>query len=224
MSTLFTEIYCQNEIIKEYSKLRNLTENQKYSLYFGYLKYSISYFQYDSYPDITDIIPFSQEEYYYISDGIDKDFLLSPVPSLDCEFYVGYKNPEDLYYTQVFDYSFDSNTNILTINDPVIPENYEIYISGYIIGQFNETLNFLEVSILSEGMLVPWDQMNMNKDSLLNQMIYAGSSKMYSQANHIEKVLNVANNQYFKIVKGMISEYSYKANPNGMKGLGGGLV
>ena len=224
MATPFTDIYCQNEVIKEDSKIRYLTENQKYALYYSYLKYSISFFQYDSYPDITDNIPFSQKEYYYISDGIDQSFLLSPAPPTDCVFYVGYKNADDLSYTQVFDYTFSDITNILTVNSPTIPNEDIVYIGGYIIGQFNEDLDLPEINILSEGMLVPWEQYYINRNSLLNQMVYAGSTKLYSQANHIGKVLDVSKSQYYGMLKGLISEYSYKANPNGILGLGGGLV
>lgn len=221
--TNYTEIYCLNDVIKNDNRLINKPQNQIYALFSVYLDYAISYFMYDCYVDLNDRILFSQEQYYFNSDGIDKDYLLSPVPPTSCEFYVGYRATDEDIFTQTYDFVFDSLTNIITINDN-IPSGYEVYISGYIIGKFNQTLNLLEKAILSNGMLVPWDQEQLNKNSLLNQMVYGGTTKIYSQGNHIKEVKTIVNNQYFNIVKGMISEYSYKANPNKVKGLGGGLV
>jgi hypothetical protein len=83
----------------------------------------------------------------------------------------------------------------------------------------------LEKAILSEGMLVPYSQEALHKQSLLNQIVYGGSSKIYSQANHIDSVLNVSNNQYYNILQNMITNYSYKdKGSNKVKGLAGGGV
>jgi len=223
MSTPFVDIYCLNEVIKNDNRLVNLSPNQVYALYYLYLTYARSYFLYSCYKDLDAITPFLQEEYYFISDGIDKDYNLSPAPLSGSEFYIGYKNPDDTYYTQIFDYTYSSITNILTTAD-TIPVDNEVYISGYIIGSFDDDLSILEKTILSNGMLVPWSQEKEMKNSLLSQMIYGGTQRLYSQANHISQVKGIVNNQYLVIVKGMISEYSYKASPNSVRGLGGGLV
>lgn len=223
MSTSFLNIYNLNEVIKNDNRLQKKTANQLYSLYYLYLTYAISYFTLDCYQNLEDNIPFSQQEYLFTSDGIDNQYLLSSTPIFGCKFYVGFRESSDLIYTQIFNYTFDSNTNIITINNNP-PLNYEVYISAYIIGQFNADLTTLEKSILSNGMLVPYSQEQEFKNSLLSQMVYGGTSKLYSQANHIREVKDVTNNQYFNVVKGMINEYSFKANPNGVKGLGGGNV
>jgi hypothetical protein len=45
---------------------------------------------------------------------------------------------------------------------------------------------------------------------------------MFSQGEHIKQVRTVVDNQYFKLLKSMINEYSYKENDT--LGLGGDLV
>lgn len=209
-------------MIKDDYRLQNKTANQIYALYFLYLQHSISYLEYDSNFDLTNYIPFSQQEYYFIaSTPTDNEYWLSPIPPDNCEFYVGYRENSDVNYTQVYNYSYDSNSSILTINID-IPENSEVYISGYITGSFYDTLNLVEQRILAEGLNVPYDNEQVQRQSLLNMMVYGGTTKMYSQANHIAEVKDVANNQYYNIVKNMINEYSYKSQSN-LKGLGGGL-
>ena len=225
IGTAFSEIYCLNALIKEDSRIKNLTINQQYALSYLYLQYSISYFFADCYKNLEDIVAFSQTEYNFISDGIDNEYLLSPLPQTGSQLYVGYRENKDMPYIEipVSEYSYDIITGVLTLtNNPII--NYQVYVSAYIVGQFNETLNGMEKTILSEGINVPFSEQQLNKTSLLNMMVYGGSTKIYSQANHISVVKGVSNNQYFNIVKGMISEYSYKYNPIKLKGLGGGLV
>jgi isopentenyldiphosphate isomerase len=89
------------------------------------------------------------------------------------------------------------------------------------VGSFNDILDLPEQRILAEAMNIPYDNEQTQKQSLLNQIVYTGSSKIYSQANHIDSVLNVAKNQYFNIVTGMINEYSYKSQKS-LSGLKGG--
>ncbi len=221
MGTLFKDIYSLNSIIKDDSRLQNKTTNQIYELYFLYLKYAISYFLYDSKVDLTNYTPFTEQEYLFTSDGVDKQYSLIPSPPLNCEFYIGFRENSDLSYTQTFDYTFDSNTNVITINNNPA-EDYEVYISGFIVGSFDDTLNLVEQRILSEGMNVPFDQEKVQRESLLTQLVYGGTTKLYSQANHIKEVNDVAQNQYYKIVKAMINDYSFKSND--LTGLGGGIV
>lgn len=223
MGTSYKDIYCLADVIRNDSRLVGKPQNQVYALFYAYLQHAISYFVYDCYVDLNDRVPFSQEQYYFTSDGVDNEYLLSPSPPIDCEFYVGYRPNSDTQFVQTYNFTYDSLTNVLTINDNP-PNTYEIYVSGYIIGQFNQTLNIKEKDILANGTLVPWSQEQVFKNSLLNQIVYGGTSKIYSQANHINSTLDVVNSQYYKFVMGMINEYSYKANPNKIRGLGGGLV
>lgn len=222
MGTFFKEIYNLNAVIKNDARLNGKPINQKYALYYEYLKHSMSYFEYDCYKSL-EYIPFTQEEYYFIGNGTDNQFLLSPSPPSNSLFYVGVRENSDNSYDTNFSVTFDSITNILTIS-PTPMLNYEVYVSAYIIGEFVEKLNNKECSILAQGMLVPYDQEQLQKQALLNQRVYGGSYKQYSQAEHIKQVKDVTENQYYKIVKAMINEYTYKQNPNKLLGLGGGLI
>jgi hypothetical protein len=223
MSVNYNEIYCLADVIRNDNRFVNKPQNLIYGLFYKYLEHSISYFLYDCFVDLNDRIPFSQTEYVFTSDGVDNQYLLSPSPPSGCDFYVGFRENNESEYNQTFDYTFDSMTNILTINNNP-PNNYEVYIGAYIIGQFNKDLNIVERDILANGMMIPWTQEQLFKNSLLSQMIYGGSSKIYSQAEHIRQVKGISNNQYFNIVKTMISDYSYKGNKDKSRGLGGGLV
>jgi hypothetical protein len=218
MGTQFEEIYCLNAIIKEDQRLLNLPTNQQYLLQWKYLLYAINYFVYDYRTDKDDRvglegigskIDFSQEEYYFIGDGVDNEFLLSPTPPTSCVFYIGVKQEDDLVYDSNYTGIFNEITNVLTIT-PTPPLNYQVYISGYIIGSFTDTLNTREQTILAEGMNVPFEEEKVNTESLLEQMVYGGTTKLYSQANHISAIKDISNNQYYAKVQGLISEYTYK--------------
>ena len=121
-------------------------------------------------------------------------------------------------------YEFNATTNIITINPPP-PLNAEIYIANYIIGQFNSVvLSPPEKVILSECMNVPFLKAFVNKSMLLNQMVFSSDFKSFAQSSHILAVSKVADEQYFKTVKSLINDYSYNENPNGVLGLGGGIL
>ena len=217
MGTQFSEIYEMNETIKLDTRLFGKPDNLLYSLKFKWLKYAISMFDNDCYQDINTFTPFSQVEYEFVADGINNVYTLNPTPIGNSNFYISVDDSSGYAYT------FNSINNQLTIT-PIPPSNSPIYISAYIIGSFPIDLTIREQNILAEGMLVPWLEQQKNRNDLLNQMVYSGDMKIYSQANHISEVDKVADNQYYKKVKSMINEYSYRRNPNGVKGLGGGLI
>ena len=217
MGTQFSEIYEMNETIKLDTRLFGKPDNLLYSLKFKWLKYAISIFDNDCYQDINTFTPFSQTEYEFTSDGINNIYTLNPVPVINSNFYISVDDSSG--YTCVF----NSINNQLTIT-PIPPLNSAVYVSAYIIGGFSVDLTIREQNILAEGMLVPWLEQQKNRNDLLNQMVYSGDFKIFSQANHISEVDKITDNQYYKKVKSMINEYSYRRNPNGVKGLGGGLV
>lgn len=220
--TKFEEIYELNEIMKNDGRLIGKPSNQIYSLQYKYLKYAISLFESDCYKDLNKMTPFFQQEYYFISDGIDNEYLLSPVSPNNCNFYVGYRVDENVNYMQIIDYAYDSDTHVLTINE-TIPNSAEVYVSGYIIGSFEEDLNIKEQEILAEGMLVPYLKEQVNKQSLLNQMVYGDKTNRPSQANHIKEVKDVSTTQ-LELVESMINKYTIKYTTDNLLGLGGGLI
>lgn len=216
--TSFIDIYNLNEIIKADTRLIGKSKNLIYQLYYQYLQISISYFKYACYQNITDITPFQMTEYTFIGDGVTKIFTLDSLPSIGSLFYVSINNIETIQY------AYDNVLNKITFN--TIPAlNSDIYVGSYIIGQFNSAnLNFTEKDILCQGMIVPWLQQQRNSDQLLHQMVYGSDFKIYSQAEHIKQLNDSIDSQYLKFVMSRINEYSWKENPNGLMGLGGGLL
>ena len=216
--TSFIEIYNMNEIIKTDTRLVGKPKNLIYQLYFQYLQTAIGYFKSDCYQDIIDITPFSQIEYGFTGNGTTKIFTLDSQPPIGSLFYVSLDNMETIKY------SYDSILNQITFIDAPLSQS-DIYIGAYIIGQFNSAnLNFSEKDILCQGMIVPWLQQQRNSDQLLHQMVFGTDFKIYSQGAHIEQLNNTLDSQYLKFVMSRINMYSWKENPNGLMGLGGGLI
>ena len=212
------------EIVKNDNRLINKPTNLIYKLYWDYLNTAISLFFRDCYKDITNNIPFSQIEYKFIANGTDDDFLLeSPnIPPDNSLFYVGYSSGENVAFIEVpaSKYTYNSTTHVLTTDIALIPSGSIVYISAYIIGEFIDTLDYDEINILKEGCLIPFLQEQQNKISLLNQLVY-GNQKLYSQAEHLKQVKDTVVNQENKVIS-MITKYSYRANPDKLKYLGGG--
>ncbi len=224
MGTSFLDIYNLAEKIHEDQRICNKPTNQIYSLYNDYLTFARAGFQWDCKNDLDDIIPFAQQDYIYSFDGNDYIFPLSPTPPVGCQFYVGYYDPNDkLVEVPISNYSFDNVSNILTILNETFAKGTEVYIGAYVVGSFNSELTNPEKIILAEGMLVPWSQEMLMRDKQLHQIIYGGSSKIYSQAQHITALSSLVDNQHWVKFKGLISEYTYR-NAINLNGLGGGLI
>lgn len=220
--TLFKDIYESNEIIKDDNRIQMKTTNNIYKLYYKYLKYAIGIFFRYCYKDLTNCVDYSETEYMFSANGTDNDFQLSSAPPVGSELYVGIKTTTDSLYTEVLpsNYTFNSSTKVLTITLPTLSTGTIIYVVPYVIGQFNSTLDFDEQNILSEAMIIPFLEEEQNRNSLLTQKIYGGESKLYSQANHIDSVHLVVEDQRKKVDK-LIKEYTYRANPDKLQGLGG---
>jgi len=224
MGTQFTEIYEQSELIRNDDRLNGKSANNLYKLYFDYLKFAIGFFQADCNQNISQYTPFLQQEYHYITNGTDNIFSLSPIPPSSCLFYIGKSSLNDGNYVEITpdNYTYDSVNQTITIKGDILTINQSIYISGYIIGSFSVILNQMEQMILSEAMLIPWDQEHIHKNSLLNHLIYGGESQPSgTQANQISAVSKVFNSQYDDVVKSMINDYTYKYSVDNLKGLGG---
>lgn len=224
MGTLFTEIYETNEILKNDNRLSIKPTNLIYKLYYTYLKYSMGLFYRYSYQNLMNHIPFSQTEYKFITNGIDNEFLLqSPTTPPDgCKFYIGKTISESVAYTEITSdkYSYNSNTNVLTIDGDVIGVNNIIYVSAYIIGEFFDVVDFDAQNILNEGMLIPYLKEQQNRNSLMTFMVSGAGQDVKSQANHISAIHTTVKDQEER-VKQLIVQYSYGATPNNLNGLGG---
>lgn len=224
MGTLFTDVYSQAELIKNDNRLKLKPSNMVYKLYYDYLKYSIGLFQRDCYKDLKNHIPFTQNEYMFIVNGIDNQFsIANPIPLTSGKWYVGYSPDNNTAYVEITSdkYTIDFNNNILTINLPIITANSIVYVSNYNAGEFVDDLDYDEILILSEGILIPYLKEQQNRNSLLTHMVYAGSMKASSQGEHIKQIHTVVKDQE-SLVRLMIKEYSYSANPQNLIKLGGG--
>lgn len=222
MATEFIEIYELNEVIKNDNRLKNKPSNKLYQLYFTYLKKGISLFWRDCYNNLKNIVPFSQSEYLFQSDGVDNQFLLSPSPTVNENIYVGYARDLNTSYTEIpsSSFTFDKVSNVVTISPESNLNNNYYYIATYEIGSFIENLDYDVQDILSESMNIPFLEEQQNRTSLLNQMVYGENQKMYSQSQHILSVHTTAKDQEQKVLD-MITKYSYKAAPDNLHGLGG---
>jgi hypothetical protein len=172
----------------------------------------------DCYQDIKNHTPFSQQEYLFKTDGIDNEFVLSTTPPEDCVFYVGYTSDLSVAYVEITDFTYDLNSNTITINID-LPENNYVYISGYVIGSFNVDLEADEQDILSESMLIPYQKEQQNRNSLMTYMVTGAQQKANSQAEHIKQLNNVVSYQENKVEE-MIIKYSFRANPENLSRLG----
>jgi hypothetical protein len=218
MSTPFVDIYSLNDVIKTDSRLMNKPTNLRYQLYYKYLLFAISYFNDDCYKDIDTHTPFSQKEYSFVGNGVINSFVLDEAPPENCLFYISVNNSSNGYL-----YSYNEETLTMNIT-PTPPNSSDIYVAGYIIGEFSANLNIKEKMILVEGMCVPWYEEFKNRNNLLQQAVYGSDFKRTSQAEHIKQLSISTDNHYWKNVKAKINEYTWKSNPDNLLGLGGGLI
>ena len=227
MSTPFKKIYDTLELIKNDSRLNNKPTNLLYQTYYKYLDVSIGIFFRECYKDLTQQTPFQQIEYGFVSDGSSNTFILNnpSTPFIDGLLYIGYSKDLNTNPTEITtaNYSYDSNTNTITINGITIPSGNILYAASYKIGEFNEILDYDERLILAEGMNIPFLEEKQNTNSQLTQRVWGAQQNQSSQGEHIKQVNNVVETQR-KRVDNLINKYTYLANPNKSKGLGGGLI
>lgn len=217
--TDFDEIYCLNLVMKNDPRLAKIPTNQYYSLCWKYLQVAISRFEYESIPNIRDLVPFSETDYEFVCDGESNEFQLQSLEMTQFpKFYVSYIVGDSI--TEIIDYSYDVDTNVLTINcEDGLLEDAILKVAAYDIGHFNVDLGYREKEILAQGMLIPFLEENVNRESLLNQFVYGGSTKIHSQAEHLKTITNALAEQQ-KLVKNLIIDYTYRASLDKYAGLG----
>ena len=129
--------------------------------------------------------------------------------------YVGVREYQDnSVYVESTNYSYKFQQDHILYTFNTAPSNLsDIWISPYISGQFDNVLTEREITILAEGMVVPFLEENKNNAKLSRTFIYGGSTKMYSTANLLDKNIASADDQR-NWVQSLISEYSYKMQYN----------
>lgn len=199
MATTFEEIYTLNGAIMDLSEQINKPDNLYYFILFQYLAFGISEFSNYCYKDLNDFAPFQQEIYTIESDGIETEFVLSPAPPTDCDFYV---SVDGVVLTEE-QYSYDDLTDTLTLT--VTGES--IYIGAYVIGTFNIDLNLKEKTILADAMTITFVEKYTNSPKQLEQLMYAGV-ELFSQSQHNKVNLMIEEFRKSKVFKDMIF-YTY---------------
>jgi len=182
MATSFDVIYTLNGAIETDSRLQDKPENIYYFILYQYLYFSLAEFSNYCYKDLLDIVPFQQTIDSFESDGIETNFVLESTPLTGGVFYVSIDG------TQLDDseFSYDSGTNSVTTDFG----GSNIYISTYIIGQFNSDLNAREIMILAEAMTFVFTESFVNDDKQLDQVMYSGVD-FFSQSQHNKVNLNI---------------------------------
>ena len=218
MATSYNDIYTLNRVIKNDPRLANIDGYELNCLQFKYLQFSISYFLYDCLKDLTDRTDPQTSLYTFIGNGSDDEFLLDPVPEEDSIFVVYViDNGEQ---TLITNNTFDSLTNIITLSIiPVLNSSIKVY--SYTYGEFNEDLDDREKNILSEGMNVPYKEESAADQNAMKYIVTGKSLRFFSQANHIQTMVDNVNNQMYNTLNSLISEYTYKSSTDKYSGLAG---
>lgn len=218
MGTSYSEIYKMNKLIKSDRRLSNLDGCELNSIRFGYLKFAISYFMYDCRKDLNNRTDPVYSSYEYEGDGVNNEFLLTPPPESGSNFVVYIINSQGK--TQVTDFSYDETEQKITIQQ-VPADGDGVIIKAYTIGSFNDELDLREINILAEGMNVPYIEEAQNDENLMKYIISGSSLRFFSQANHMNSISMLVENQKYHMVDSLISEYSYKGNEEEYRGLAG---
>lgn len=216
--TSYSEVYNLCRIIKNDPRLANLDACELNSIRFGYLKFAISYFLYDCRKDLTKRIDPEAMGFEFEGDGVETEFILVPAPPLESQCVVYLIQDGEKTKASAFDYNPELNQ--ITFNTPPAPGT-GILVKTFTIGTFEEDLDVRELNILAEGMIVPYLEEAKNDENAMKYIISGKSLRFFSQANHLDAMNDAVNNQKYKMVDSLISEYSYKGDPSHYSGMGG---
>lgn len=82
------------------------------------------------------------------------------------------------------------------------------------LNQYNQTLTNEEIELLSEAMVIEWSYPTMNRIDLLKSRITTNDYKVFSQANHIDSILEFVKQTEIR-VKRKISSYVWTSTDLG---------
>lgn len=83
--------------------------------------------------------------------------------------------------------------------------------------QYNQTLTNEEIEILSDAMVIEWSYPTVNRIDLLKERMTTNDYKLFSQANHIDSILDFVKMTEIR-VKRKITSYTW-TNPTILGGL-----
>ncbi len=221
MATSFEKIHCLATILRKDTTLATLPSYQYYELCYKQLIIGKAAFVYDCLKDLNKYTPYSVSEYVFTGDGYDNEFQLTPAPTdLQTNIYVGIKKEDDDLLQETIAYTYDSETNILTLEDTPAP-NAQVTIAFFDIGSFDDDLDDDECAILAESEQIAYYESYLGNAKTLNQVTYSTTVKIHSQAEQLKQLSNVSITQWRDRVESMINKYSYRRSHDRLKGLSG---
>lgn len=111
--------------------------------------------------------------------------------------------------------------DFVLVLDVAPQDGEEIIVHAFTYGSFEEDLDHREKVILAEAMNIPYIEQAKNDQNALKYIVSGKSLRFFSQANHIGATIESYNSQAYNIVDALISEYSYKGDPDDYIGLAG---
>ena len=230
MGTEFSKVYCRYNIIENDLRMNALPESIAYSHLFNYLDYSMSFegLSRKAYKigekigvghNIVDYTEYSNDLYEFTTDGTDNEYLLeNPTPAVGSEIDV-YHIDDDGAYIIVTDFTYNSNTNVVTVNE-TLDADITLYIAAYIIGEFTDTIVGELITVLAEGMLLPYQKAYQNSTPNMKQRSSSKDANTYAQSP-FKRILSVDVKDQESRIKRL--RQSYTKSYDTMIGWGGGL-
>lgn len=227
MPTKLSDIYCLNEVIKNDIRLSKVPKYLFNSISFKYLKIGIGFAQTIISAEYNDFIKQvsvnvapTEEDYEFIGNGVDNEFLLNPAPPLNSEIYVGFE--VDGEYVEQKNFTFDSVLNVVTTtNIPLL--NQKVLIVAFTDGEFVGDLDYSLQTIMAESMNIGYLEEKQNTSKLLDTLVHSNTWRVFSQNDQLRGVNFVAKDKR-NTVESLLKDYSYSHTGNSMLGLIGKQV
>lgn len=216
--TSYSQVYELNRVIKNDPRLANLDACELNTIRFRYLQFAISYFIYDCRKDLSKRTDPYSMAYEFEGDGMETEFILNPAPPINAEcvvYLVQDGNPTELKH-----FNYNSELNEVIFDVPPAPGT-GIIVKAFTVGSFDADLDFRELNILAEGMIVPYLEEAKNDENAMKYIISGKSLRFFSQANHLEAMNSNVGAQAYHMVASLISEYSYKGSLDNYGGVAG---
>lgn len=213
--TKFEEIYELATMIMEDEKIKQAPLYKKYLILYKFLQISIGHFNARCFKDLKTIQPYVYKEFYFTGDGMETEYMLSENAfTVDTKIYIEMETEKD---SGIFaelpetNYSFKYNSAEVDFNN-AINNGFKCHIVVYRIGFFYDDLDIEEKIILARGMVVPFIESQLQKESIMNHMVYGTGAKMYSQAEHLKQLNTILKDTKYE-VEGRINAYTYESSP-----------
>lgn len=213
--TKFEEVYELATMIMEDEKIKQAPLYKKYLILYKFLQLSIGHFNARCFKDLKTIQPYVYKEFSFVGDGMETEYILSEGAfTVDTKCYVEIETSKDSgIYAELpsTEYSFKYNSAEVDFKK-AINNGFKCHIVVYRIGYFLDDLDIEEKTILARGMVVPFIESQMQKESVMNHMVYGTGAKMYSQAEHLKQLNTILKNTKYE-VEGRINAYTYESSP-----------